>query len=205
VQFPKGVLAGMSTDAIEKLLKLTTSVSTNNMHMFNAECKLRKYESVPEVIDEFFVVRMATYAKRKANQIKVMEQNLVKLSNKAKYILGNLNDTIDLRRKTNETVIQLLEENGFVRIDGDYKYLTKMPMDSVTKENVDSILKDKTDTETELDILKSTTCEQMWLRELGKFETEYAKYKAAREKIQNPTSTASSKSGVNKVKKAIKK
>ena len=203
VQFPKGVLAGMSADAIEKTLKLATSVSTNNMHMFNADCKLHKYESVPEVIEEFYVVRMATYAKRKANQIKVLENNLVKLSNKAKYIMGNLNDTIDLRRKTNETVIQLLEENGFARIDGDYRYLTKMPMYSVTKENVDAILKDKTDTEMELEILKSTTCEQMWLRELAKFETEYAKYKAAREALQNPATTTS-KTGAAK-KKVSKK
>ena len=117
--------------------------------------------------------------------------------------MGNLNDTIDLRRKTNDAVVALLESKGFDRIDGDYKYLIKMPMDSVTKENVDSILKEKTDTEEELEILKGTTCEQIWMCELGQFETEYAKYKLARESLQNPPSVTT-KPG-KKVVKIIKK
>lgn len=204
VQFPKGVLASMSSEAIEKTLKLATTVSTSNMHMFNAECKLHKYDSVSEIIDDFYTVRLNTYAKRKANQVDVMERKLVKLSNRAKYIMGNLNDTIDLRRKTNETVVKLLEEKGFDRIDGDYKYLIKMPMDSVTKENVEAILKEKADTETELEILKDTSCETMWMRELANFETEYAKYQKVRETIQNPEPTSGNE-GKKKTVKVVKK
>ena len=207
VQFPKGALVEMTNDAIEKTLKLATTVSTSNMHMFNAECKLHKYETVAEIIDEFYDVRLSTYATRKANQVKVMEQKLVKLSNRAKYIMGNLNDTIDLRRKSNEAVVRLLEDKGFDRIDGDYKYLIKMPMDSVTKENVESILKEKTDTEEALDVLKSTSCETIWMRELANFETEYAKYKAVREAIQNPatTNTTASKQGAKPVARKVTK
>lgn len=205
VQFPKGALAEMSNESIEKTLKLATTVSNSNMHMFNAECKLHKYESVAEIIDEFYDVRLSTYAKRKANQVKVMEHKLVKLSNRAKYIMGNLNDTIDLRRKSNEAVAKLLEEKGFDCIDGDYKYLIKMPMDSVTKENVEAILKEKSDTEEALEVLKGTSCETIWMRELANFETEYAKYKEKREAIQNPTIVASSKSGAKTVVKKVPK
>ena len=205
VQFPKGALAEMSNESIEKTLKLATTVSTSNMHMFNAECKLHKYDTVTEIIDEFYDVRLSTYAKRKANQVKAMEHKLVKLSNRAKYIMGNLNDTIDLRRKSNEAVAKLLEEKGFDRIDGDYKYLIKMPMDSVTKENVESILKEKSDTEEALEILKGTSCETIWMRELANFETEYAKYKEKREAIQNPPIVASSKSGAKTVVKKVPK
>jgi DNA topoisomerase-2 len=204
VQFPRGMLATMSSDAIEKTLKLATSVSTSNMHMFNAECKLHKYESVAEIIDEFYLVRMATYAKRKANQVQAMEQKLVKLSNRAKYIMGNLDGSIDLRRKTNDTVVSLLESKGFDRLDGDYKYLTKMPMDSVTQENVDAIMKEKTETEQELDTLKATSCKTIWMRELVNFETEYAKYQKVRESIQNPEHTEG-KDGKKKVVKVVAK
>jgi hypothetical protein len=66
---------------------------------------------------------------------------------------------------------------------------------------VDAILKEKSDTEEELDILKNTTCEQIWMRELTKFETEYAKYKTARETLQNPSVTPAKK--VMKVVKRI--
>ena len=207
VQFPKGTLTGMSQEALEKLLKLGTTVSTSNMHMFNAECKLHKYESVSEIIDEFYAVRLATYVKRKANQVRTMEQKLVKLSNKAKYILGNLDGSIDLRRKTNDVVRKLLEDQGFDTLDGDYKYLTKMPMDSVTQENVDAALKEKADTEHELETLKATSCETIWMRELANFEQEYAKYKTHREALQNPSPAGSNegKKKVTKVKKVISK
>jgi len=62
-------------------------------------------------------------------------------------------------------------------------------MDSVTNENVESILKEKAQTERELEVLMNTTIEQMWLRELDEFETEYGKFMGAR---MSPTGAGSS-------------
>ena len=78
----------------------------------------------------------------------------------------------------------MLQQMGFDKIEDNYKYLIKMPMDSVTNENVEQILKDKNDAENELSILKATTLEKMWLNELKNFEKEYNKYKTYREKLQ---------------------
>jgi DNA topoisomerase-2 len=177
VVFNKGRLAEleMAVDAngcngLEKLLKLFTTVSTTNMHMFNSECKLHKYTSVEEIIDDFYGVRMETYRKRKNALVLEMEQKLVKLSNRARYIQDTLKGTIDLRRKTTAQVNELLTTMQFTMIDGDFKYLIKMPMDSVTDENVAAIMKEKADTETELATLRGTTLEAMWLRELEALE-----------------------------------
>jgi hypothetical protein len=128
---------------------------------------------------------MDLYTKRKAYMVKDMRATLLRLSNKAKYILETLDDLVDLRRKTTEQVNALLESRGYDRIDGDYKYLVKMPMDSVCQENVDAALKEKAETETALEILQATTCEQMWIKELDTFEQEYRKYKDARNRIQS--------------------
>jgi len=147
---------------------------------------------VEEILDAFYPVRIDAYKKRKAAQIQAMEALLMRLSNRAKYIQYILSDKIDLRRKNSEQIDTLLETYHFDRIDGDYKYLVKMPMDSVSKENVEKIMKEKADTETELSVLKATTLEQLWLRELDIFEKEYMAYKAKREKI--PTSSVPKKS-----------
>ena len=215
VSLPKGKLAELekSIDAtgingVEKLLKLSTTISTTNMHMFNSKFKLKKYISVEEIIDEFYEIRLETYKKRKAQIIDDITGKLVKLSNRSKYILMNLSDDIDLRKKTCEQVNTLLEGFGFDRIDGDYKYLIKMPMDSVTEENVRSILKEKTDTDANLEMVKSTTLEQMWKQELDVFENEYDKYKVKREKIQNvgvvlPAKSTSSASSSKPKKSAL--
>ena len=176
VQFPKGKLATMSQSDIDQLLKLTTTVSTTNMHLFDAECRLHKYLTIEEIVDDFFVTRLKTYQKRKDALICAMETLLVRLSNRARYILENLSGEVDLRKKTGPQVTELLSGRGYVQIEGDYRYLIKMPMDSVTEENVAKSLKEKADTEMELDILKRTTLEQMWMKELDVFEVEYAKH-----------------------------
>ena len=191
ITFPRGKLKDIENsidvngiNGIEKILKLTTTVSNTNIHMFNSEGKLRKYNSVPEIIDDYYNVRISVYNKRKNALINAYESKLIKLSNKAKYILDTLNDKIDLRKKNNETVNNMLQQMGFDKIEDNYKYLIKMPMDSVTNENVEQILKDKNDAENELSILKATTLEKMWLNELKNFEKEYNKYKTYREKLQ---------------------
>ena len=203
VVFPKGKLAELEqsgSEGVEKLLKLSTTVSSTNMHMFNSEFKLHKYANVEEILEDFYGVRMATYQKRKDSLIADMRKLLVKLSNRARYILANLDGSIDLRRKTAVQVTELLTSFQFDKIDDDYKYLIKMPMDSVTSENVASILKEKEDTEKSLAELMAMTLEEMWLTELQKLEREYAIYKTKRERLQ---CDEPSKDG-SKVKKAKK-
>ena len=209
ISFPRGKLSDLEStedvngiNGVEKLLKLSTTISTTNMHMFNSECKLHKYESVQEIIDDFYKVRISLYQKRKAYLIEEMERKMVKLSNRAKYIQETLAGTIDLRRKKADVVTKLLQDKQYVMIDGDYKYLIKMPMDSVTEENVEQIMKEKADTEHALDVLKKTTVEKMWLKELDHLSNEYAKYKTKREKLQLGEQKTSSKT--TKTTKVVK-
>jgi DNA topoisomerase-2 len=205
IVFPKGKIQELeaSVDAngcngVEKLLKLFTTISTTNMHMFNSEFKLHKYTTIEEIIDDFYGVRMGIYQKRKAYLVDDMEKKLVKLSNRARYIQETLTGTIDLRRKTSTQVTELLVDMKFALYDGDYKYLIKMPMDSVTQENVANIMKEKETTEMELAALKATPLEKLWTNELDVLDAEYDKYKKHREQIQKG-------SGVSeKPKKAVK-
>ena len=191
VVFPRGKLEILENavdatgcNGVEKLLKLQSSLSTTNMHMFDKDCKLHKYRNVQEIIDEFYGVRIDVYQKRKAAQLKEMEHRLVRLSNRAKYIQETLAGTIDLRRMKTDAVNELLSGKKYDKIDGDYKYLVKMPMDSVTEENVANIMAEKATTEGDIDTLRKTSVETIWYRELTKLSTEYDKYKLIREKIQ---------------------
>jgi DNA topoisomerase-2 len=197
VVFPKGVLSELESavdangvNGVEKMLKLTTTVSSTNMHLFDQHIKLRKYESVEEIIQEFYGIRIAVYQKRKDYLIADLQKLLVKLSNRAQYILCCLDGYIDLRKKNAEQVNSLLESKSFSKIDGDYKYLIKMPMDSVTTENVAHILKEKETAEHDLQKLRMTTLEQMWITELDVLEKEYDVYKLKREKLQQKDSSS---------------
>lgn len=193
VVLPKGKLAELESETnngingVEKMLKLTTTVSTTNMHLFNHESKLHKYLSVEEIIEDFYKVRIDIYKKRKDHQIKDMENKLVKLSNRARYIKENLDGVIDLRRKSAVEVNTLMDTRKFNKIDGDYKYLIKMPMDSVTLENAQHIMQERDICEKDLSNLRNTTLETMWLSELNNLEREYCNYKTNREKSTTQT------------------
>ena len=171
-------------NGIEKSFKLYTTNTTSNMHMFDAAEKLKLYKNVYEIMDDYFDTRMAVYVKRKQYIIDSLNAELVVLSNRAKYIQENLDETIDLRRKKKDEIITLLKSKNYDMVDEDedYKYLVKMPMDSVSEENVAKIMKSHEDKMTELELCITTTESQMWITELETLSQKYNEYKSTREK-----------------------
>ena len=167
------------------MLKLYTTQSTSNMHLFNAQDKLKKYDKVEQIMDDYFETRLQMYQQRKEAMILRLEKELLLLSNKARFVQENLAGTIDLRKKKKEEVTILLQSKDYAVLDEDmeYKYLTKMPMDSVTEENVSKLLKDWETKKAELQIIQNTKVQQMWLTELETLKGAYLEYKEERERL----------------------
>jgi len=184
-----GTSADHGCNGLEKLLKLYTTQSTTNMHMFDENEKLIKYSNVKEIIDHFMKVRMDLYVKRKAYQVDALAKAALVLSNKARFITEILDETIDLRKKKTAVVSQLLQDKKYAVIDGDedYKYLVKLPMDSVTEENVKKILNERDAKQLELDTLKATTEIQLWLNELAVLKAEYNKTNELTQQTNKPS------------------
>ena len=189
-------------NGLEKLLKLYTTQSTTNMHMFDENKKLIKYSNVKEIIDHFMKVRMDLYVKRKAYQVEALAKSALVLSNKARFITEILDETIDLRKKKTAIVSQLLKDKKYDVIDedDDYKYLVKLPMDSVTEENVKKILHERDAKQIELANLKGTTEVQIWLNELNTLKTEYNK-KQSESVVPSKTKTKTITTTMTKISK----
>ena len=156
----------------EKLMKLYTSLSTNNMHLFNDEEKLMKFDNEKEIVDSYFPVRLKYYQKRKDYMVDALQKELTLLSNKARYIQENLDGEIDLRKKKREEILEMMVARKYAVIedDTDYKYLLKMPMDSVSAENAEKLINDRINKEAELCAIQSTTIENMWLKDLDELK-----------------------------------
>lgn len=174
-------------NGLEKLFKLFTTCGTTNMHLFDAEDKLKKYSTVSDIIDDYYETRLQLYLVRKNHLIDAINKELILLSNKSKYIQEVLAGTVDLRKKKKDEVLQMLQTKGYDIIgdDDEFKYLTRMPMDSVTEENVNKLNKDVAQKNVELNILQSTSEQEMWIQELSKLENEYHSYKEERERNQS--------------------
>ena len=194
VVFPSGKLAELEASrddngitGVHKLLKLSSSVSVTNMHLFNSERRLNKYAEIEDIISAFYDARIGLYAKRKAFLEKELRSRLLKLTNKARYIQETLSGVVDLRKKTSVQVAELMTSRKYDTFDGDFKYLIKMPMDSVTEENVANIMADKANSQKDLDVLLATSLAQMWINELDVLEREYDTYRVKRQQIQSAT------------------
>jgi DNA topoisomerase-2 len=194
-------------NGVEKILKLYTTNTTTNMHLFDADDTLQKYNKVSDIIDAYYETRLKMYRTRKEYLIDALEKELIVLSNKAKYIKENLDGTIDLRKKKKEQVTEMLEEKGYDKVEGDedYKYLVKMPMDSVTEENVEKLLKDKGNKEAELENIKKTTINKMWISELDNLREQYIEYKEDRARLMNGEEKKKKVVSKGTVKKVVKK
>ena len=195
-------------NGLEKLLKLYSTSSTTNMNMFNSEDKLKKYDNVEEIIDDYFDIRLEYYDDRKEFMIDVLEKEIMILSNKVKYIQEVLDGTIDLRKKKKQEIVDMLKYKDYDIIDNDeyFEYLVKMSMDAVSEENIEKLLKEHQYKNDELIRIKSTSIEEMWLTELEILEHEYQEYLKEREESQNGVTK---KKGIAKViggtKKMVKK
>jgi DNA topoisomerase-2 len=184
ITLQKGKLAELEANqldhgcnGVEKQFKLFSTNNSTNMHLFDANDKLKKYDRVQDIIDDYFVTRLDLYQKRKDYMVDSLSKELLVLSNKSRYIRELLEGTIDFRNKKKEAVIQMLNEKKYsvMNDDEEFKYLTKLPMDSVTEENVERLNKEHADKVSELDYVKTTSTSEMWLKELDVLEKEYVK------------------------------
>ncbi len=175
--------ADAGTNKLEKLLGLFTTQSTTNMNLFDAREKLRKYANIYDIIEDYYAERLGLYAKRKAAMLAQLANELRVLTNRARYIQEVLDDKLELRRQTKDAIFAKMTAHGYEHIEGDteFKYLLKMPMDSVTDENVRNLLSERDSKRAQHQGLADTTIQALWTRDLDELETEYKKWATAAE------------------------
>jgi DNA topoisomerase-2 len=199
--------AEAGTNKLEKLLGLFTTQSTSNMNLFDAHEKLRKYATIYDIIEDYYTERLALYAKRKTAMLAQLGNELRVLTNRARYIQEVLDDKLELRRQTKEAIFAKMVAHGYEHIEGDteFKYLLKMPMDSVTDENVKHLLSERDAKRAQHQKLTDTTIQALWTNDLDDLETEYRKWAAAAEVAATGTTTGTSGGGAATKKKMVVK
>ena len=158
------LLAPMANPDVD--LKLTTSISTTNMHLNTAKNQLKKYKTVEDIIQDYAEIRLQMYTTRKQHLLQSITAKLNEITNRVRYIRFTLDDTIDLRRKSSDVIHKLLTSLKLDKMNDSYHYLIKMSMDSVSAENVAHLESELAKLEEEKRILLTMTEKQMWLNEL---------------------------------------
>ena len=183
-RFPDGIPCN------DESLKLHTFVYTSNMVLFTTEGKLKKYDTVDQIIDAFCVVRYNYYIKRKAYQIKTWEQELRHLGNKERFIREVIAEELIIMNEEEAAILRNLETKGYDQEPGQggWDYLLRMQVRTFTADKVKQLNKDIEGIHAKLDILHSTEPGDIWLRELEEFERHYDKWtKDMHERVSKKT------------------
>ncbi len=96
-------------EGLDKYFKLTSSISVSNMVLFNSEGKITKYNTVQEILEEFYKARLGVYNCRKEFLVSKIMRDLEILNNKKKFIIAVIEERINIRNcKKNDILRQLL-------------------------------------------------------------------------------------------------
>ena len=181
----------MRTDApaAEKMLQLTTTWHTTNMVCFSPEMKIKRYGTVGDMMEDYYQVRLKGYETRKDLEIKRLDHELVEYDAKARFLLALLEDRMDLRRKSDEAIVEALKAHNLPALDSmdkpdsvdSYEYLLRMRMDRVKASAVEDARKHVELAKAALETLRATTVQTLWANDLDVFEMSWSALRDTRE------------------------
>jgi DNA topoisomerase-2 len=157
---------------------LISKIKLTNMHAFNSFGVIHKYDSLNAILEEFAGVRMSLYDKRRNHLLDEMKNKLPYHENVVRFIeqQSSANPVPDLRRKTTEECIALLEEQKFAKIPG-FDYLLDLPIRSLTKTVADKHRAELEKLRASIRALENMTAKDLWLHDLEAFSKIYSKSK----------------------------
>ena len=185
---------------LRKELRLESTLQTSNIHLWSDDnTTVKKFNKIEEILKMHFRVRLETcvslkqltlmyhntkifehrYKKRIEHQIKVLRSEFRKIESQVRFIRAVLKNKLELRRKKDVVIQDLVrkfknpplfvkpgEENEKTRFD----YLLRMPLYSLTNENVEELERKCKEKQKELDVMLNTKPQDVWLKELEEFE-----------------------------------
>jgi DNA topoisomerase II len=159
-----------------KNLNLVDNLYTSNMVMFNPENKIKKYDTVKDILEEFCNVRYSLYEVRKEGIIKDMEEELKYLKNKINFITEIVNNTISLKERDDESLNIELTTKKYDMKEGSFDYLLNIQVRSMTSKRIKELKDKETDLKHQLDRYRIKTIKDIWKEELNELVIEYNKW-----------------------------
>lgn len=151
--------------------KLTTTKHESNMMLFNHEGKLRKYEDVSEILDEFYKVRIDFYAQRKASLMKGLTGKLLVAKNRTRFIREIVSGELVIAARKKVDIENELATRGFDKAavgngDVSFAYLLNMSLTTLTAEKIEELERQQTLESAEHAAVAKKTVEAMYVDDL---------------------------------------
>nr|XP_045014195.1 DNA topoisomerase 2-alpha [Jaculus jaculus] len=113
VKMTEEKLAEAERVGLHKVFKLQTSLTCNSMVLFDHVGCLKKYDTVLDILRDFFELRLKYYGLRKEWLLGMLGAESAKLNNQARFILEKIDGKIVIENKPKKELIKVLIQRGY--------------------------------------------------------------------------------------------
>uniref|UniRef100_A0A8C5FJL4 DNA topoisomerase 2 n=1 Tax=Gadus morhua TaxID=8049 RepID=A0A8C5FJL4_GADMO len=200
---------------LHKVFKLQSSLTCNSMVLFDHMGCLKRYDSVHDILREFFTLRLQYYKLRKDWLLGSLGADAAKLSNQARFVLEKIEGKVVIENKSKRELIRMLVQKGYESdpvvawtkaqekederdgndsdASGDsgstsgpnFNYILNMPLWCLTKEKVEELLRQRDLKTGELNGLERKSSEDLWKEDLAVFIEQLDSVEAQERDEQN--------------------
>ncbi|AHA55069.1 putative DNA topoisomerase [Emiliania huxleyi virus 145] len=158
-------------------LKLSTKLQTNRMWLYNAKNKITHYAGPTQIIQEHARERLKLYEASRISQIEKASHKMDLLNNKIRYIMEFIEGKIKIGKMSTSSLNEYLAQNGYLRSNNSFRYLTDdISTGQLTTDNVDKLRNQIRNITTDIDALRETTANKMWITDLNALRKEVDEY-----------------------------
>lgn len=167
----------VTIDKIEKDFVLKSTISKENMYLFNSQNAITKYPSVKAILNEFIETRMKYYEIRKAHLIDSLNKDYELISCKYFFVKAIVDGKLEVRqRKRSDIEADLIANWPEIKKLNGYDYLFALKINHLTKEKLDQLKQELDNIVMLLEEMKKKKIKDMYLEDLNAFENSYRTY-----------------------------
>jgi len=157
-----------------KVFKLQENVS-ENLTVIDSQGKIKKFENIVEMIQEYAHFMISIYTKRKEYLINKLKNDSLENNEKIRFIHMINADQIIIRNRKQSDIFKDLEYHNFIKIDNKYDYLLNMRISTLTLERVIELEKIIEEDRKKMEELENTSPALLWLNDINEFMKAYKK------------------------------
>jgi hypothetical protein len=181
--------AAEKPDVFEKNFRLFSYWKTSNMHCFDADFTMQKYETIGDILEAFVGQRLPLYEQRRLKQLEQLAKEAAELEAKRAFLQAMLDGRVVLMRKEEEEIVSMLKTCGIPPLSNpaepdtyeSYRYVLRLPMDRVKKSAIAELDEEVRVKREAMADLERATPATMWLKDLEEFAIAWQSYKEVRE------------------------
>ena len=155
------------------------------MVLFSPEGKIKKYESIEEILYEFYNTRMKYYELRKNYLLNILNNEINIIKNKIRFIEMVVNNKVNLDYENKDLLINELNRLKFdffnifnkdniiinnEKSTSNFDYLIKLK--ECNKKEIEKLKNEKNLKEEELKIIENLDIKKMWIDDLDELENQ---------------------------------